>query len=90
MTDAKDSESRPAWKQWAILISGWVFIVLGILGLFLPFLQGILFLVIGLVLLAQVQHWPRRLLEKLKRRFPKLGGMVEKSEEKVKGWFGMK
>ncbi len=86
---SSEKDARPAWKRWAILIAGWFFIFLGILGLFLPFLQGILFLVIGLLLLAQVQHWPRRLLDRLKRRYPKLGGMVEKSEERVKGWFGL-
>ena len=35
-------------KRWLILLTGWGFILLGIAGLFLPILQGILFLVIGL------------------------------------------
>ena len=31
---------------------GWIFMVLGVLGLVLPILQGILFLAIGMVLLS--------------------------------------
>ena len=31
---------------------GWIFMVLGVFGLFLPILQGILFLAIGMVLLS--------------------------------------
>ena len=35
-------------KHYLFLALGWIFIFLGILGLFLPILQGILFLAIGL------------------------------------------
>ena len=42
---------RPV-KRVFILALGWTFIVLGILGLFLPILQGILFLLIGFILLS--------------------------------------
>ena len=37
-------------RRIAILTLGWIFILLGIAGMFLPFLQGFLFLFIGLVL----------------------------------------
>ena len=39
-------------RRIAILILGWIFILLGIVGLFLPFLQGFLFLFIGVLLFA--------------------------------------
>lgn len=39
---------------------GWVFIVLGILGLFLPILQGVLFLFIGTTLVGQRHPLIRR------------------------------
>jgi uncharacterized membrane protein YbaN (DUF454 family) len=48
------------------IVGGVAFILLGIAGLFLPFLQGILFLVIGLSLLSTESERARRLLEKLK------------------------
>ena len=40
-------------KRVFIYILGWGFILLGIVGLFLPVLQGILFLLIGLLILSK-------------------------------------
>jgi len=45
---------------------------LGLAGLFLPFLQGILFLVIGVLLLARESMWVKRKLVLLRRRYPDL------------------
>ena len=42
----------------------------GLAGLFLPFLQGILFLAIGIVLLARQSIWVKRKLVRLRRRYP--------------------
>ena len=39
-------------KRAARIVSGWVFLLLGVAGLFLPILQGIIFLTIGAILLA--------------------------------------
>jgi len=55
-------------------------IVLGIVGLVLPVLQGTLFLVIGLTLLARDSERARRLLEWVRGRLPgrlgrSLGGL---------------
>lgn len=58
-------------KRILLEITGWAFIVLGIAGLFLPVLQGILFLLIGLTILSAEYHWARRLIGKLRERFPK-------------------
>ncbi|NCC53272.1 MAG: hypothetical protein EOM20_18950 [Spartobacteria bacterium] len=49
---------------------GVVFIILGIFGLFLPFLQGILFLLIGTVFLAPNAPPVRNLRMRLYKRFP--------------------
>lgn len=65
------------WKRFVIVAIGWLFIILGIVGLFIPFLQGILFLLIGLVILSTEYHWARRLLEKVSTRFPRLGKFIE-------------
>ncbi len=54
----------------AILTFGWAFIVLGILGLFLPILQGILFLAIGGMLLSMESPWAQRVIERLRSRYP--------------------
>lgn len=52
-------------------IAGWAFIVLGIAGLFLPVLPGLLFLLVGLTILSTQHRWARRLMIRLRRRFPK-------------------
>ena len=68
-------------KRWLLIGLGWFFIVLGIAGLVLPFLQGILFLVIGLILLSRELEWAARLKERLYDRFPKLREMSDSAEE---------
>jgi hypothetical protein len=45
-------------------------LVLGVIGLFLPFLQGILFLIIGLTLLSQESELVRRTVVRLRRYVP--------------------
>lgn len=56
---------RSLWKT-TRLILGWGLIVLGIVGLFLPLLQGIAFIVAGLALLSRDSPWARRWLERAK------------------------
>ena len=57
-------------KKLLSMIAGWGFIVLGILGLFLPFLQGILFLLVGLIILSKHYAFAQRWVDKLRHRFP--------------------
>lgn len=69
-------ESKPKQRSWlarmAILTFGWAFIFLGILGLFLPILQGILFLAIGGMLLSMESPRAKRIMDRLRARFPSL------------------
>ncbi len=72
----------PTWLRVSVITLGWVMILLGIAGLFLPILQGGLTLALGFALLSigsQKMHlwfrslmgrWPRiwRRLEKLRRK----------------------
>jgi uncharacterized membrane protein YbaN (DUF454 family) len=73
-------------KRALVLILGWAFIVLGIIGLFLPVLQGILFLLIGLVILSAEYAWAHRLLNKLRQRFPKIGRVADEATAKADRW----
>ena len=73
-------------KRILILIVGWAFIVLGILGLFLPILQGVLFLLVGLIILSSEYAWAHRLLAKLRDRFPKIGRTADLATEKATAW----
>ena len=74
------------FKRLIVQLVGWAFIVVGIVGLFLPVLQGILFLLIGLIILSTEYHWARRLLEKVKARFPGLAQRSHEASEKAKVW----
>ncbi len=49
---------------------GWMFLILGILGFFLPILQGFLFTAIGLFFLAEESHFIRKYLNRLEQRYP--------------------
>ena len=68
---------RSRLMRFVILASGWAFIVLGVLGLFLPILQGILFLAIGAYLLSLESPRTRRVIGRLRRRYPKLGATFD-------------
>jgi uncharacterized protein len=73
----------PRTKKIAVLIAGWGFILLGIVGLVLPFLQGILFILIGLIILSSRYAWARHLLAKLRKRFPKISAVADNSAARI-------
>jgi uncharacterized membrane protein YbaN (DUF454 family) len=75
-----------AIKKALVLVVGWAFILLGIAGLFLPVLQGILFLMIGLIILSTEYVWAHHLLAKLRTRFPKLADTADRAKEKAAHW----
>ncbi|MBA4543920.1 MULTISPECIES: PGPGW domain-containing protein [Thermoactinomyces] len=65
------------------VVLGWTFLVLGIIGFFVPILQGFLFTLIGLILLSQTTPWAKRLLDRLRRRYPEI---AVKSEKWIEKW----
>jgi uncharacterized protein len=73
-------------KRILVLIVGWSFILLGILGLFLPILQGVLFLLIGLIILSSEYVWAHRLLTRLRERFPRLGRVADQATARATAW----
>lgn len=74
------------FKGWLILIAGWGFVGLGVLGLFLPFLQGVLFLLIGISILSLKYAWARRLLQNLRERFPALSKRLDAANARARAW----
>jgi len=61
---------RPTGKRqilWRLarLSAGWALLGLGIIGLFLPFLQGLIFIASGLALLSPDLPWAKHLLDRL-------------------------
>jgi len=70
-------------KRILILTTGWSFILLGVVGLVLPFLQGVLFILVGLVILSSQYVWASVLLSKLRKRFPKIGRVADGASAKA-------
>jgi uncharacterized membrane protein YbaN (DUF454 family) len=75
------------FKNSVMLIIGWFFVGLGILGLFLPFLQGVLFIMIGLAILSTRSEKIKRLLKHLEDRYPRHHERVMVWREKIRRWF---
>ena len=73
-------------KGVGMIIVGWFFVLLGIVGLFLPILQGILFIMIGLAILSSRSELIRRFLKRLEEHFPQQYGQVEIWKEKISRW----
>jgi len=68
------------------LLIGGAFVVLGVIGLFLPVLQGVLFIVIGILCLSKGSALVRSQKIGLKRRFPRLGSKLTYLEDKARAW----
>jgi uncharacterized protein len=73
-------------KKIALLLFGWGFILLGVIGLFLPILQGVLFLLIGLLILSTEYVWAHRLLLKIRNRFPAVVTRWDKARVTAHKW----
>lgn len=65
---------------------GYFFLVLGVLGMFLPILQGFLFLFVGLIILARHAPWAERLLDNIRSRHPRFDQMIGLAERKSHEW----
>lgn len=65
---------------------GWFFIFLGIIGLFLPILQGILFLVIGAIILAPLVPFFHRTLVKLENKYPDIFAQAKRFLHRMYCW----
>ncbi len=64
-------------KKIVIYVVGWTFLLIGVVGLVLPVLQGILFICVGLLILSKESPWAHRLLLRIKKKYPKIGGVLE-------------
>ena len=74
-------------KTIALQVTGYGFLVLGVLGLFLPFLQGILFILIGLLILARHATWAHNLLERFRAQHPRAAELIDLAETSSARWW---
>lgn len=82
-----NGKNRPARQYWRHVI-GWPLLLLGIVGLALPFLQGILFILVALTLLAPEVPLLRRLVSTLRRRYPAVFEKAAEMKADLKRRFG--
>jgi len=71
------STKHPIWRGAKITLA-LILLPLGIVGLFLPFLQGVLFLLVAVALLSSEVPFVARLRDRVRNRYP---GPWEKAEE---------
>ncbi|HLA04571.1 MAG TPA: PGPGW domain-containing protein [Syntrophales bacterium] len=71
-------------------VFGWFFMLLGIIGLFLPVLQGVLFLFIGALILAPEVPFFHRIIEDLKKRHPHIFDRAKNLLNRVQAFFRKK
>ncbi|MFV2071467.1 MAG: PGPGW domain-containing protein [Thermoanaerobaculales bacterium] len=71
-------------RRIAVLTLGWALIALGVVGLFLPVLQGVLFIFLGLYLLSRESAAARRLLDKLRARYPSVDARLHSWRERFR------
>jgi uncharacterized membrane protein YbaN (DUF454 family) len=74
------------FKRLAVQLVGWAFIVVGIIGLFLPILQGILFILIGLIILSTQYSWAHGLMQRIRARFPRLAQKSHEASVRAHQW----
>lgn len=70
------------FKRSFVMVLAVVFIALGLIGLFLPFLQGVLFLFIGILLISMYSPRVRTWLDRHTTKYPHLHKFVLRAE----GW----
>jgi uncharacterized membrane protein YbaN (DUF454 family) len=74
-------------KVIALQVTGYAFLVLGVLGLFLPFLQGFLFIFIGLLILARHAAWAHNLLQRFRDSHPRAAELIDRAETTMADWW---
>lgn len=70
-----------------VFVIGWSLVLVGILGLVLPGIQGILTILLGAALLSLVSESAYRLLKRLFKRWPWAIRKIDALRHKVHGWF---
>jgi uncharacterized membrane protein YbaN (DUF454 family) len=76
----------PVWLRISAVVVGWVLVGVGILGLFLPVLQGGLSLALGLALLSVASQSVHLKLRSWMGRWPRVWRQMERFRRKLGTW----
>jgi len=77
-------QPKDVMKRIIRYISGITLLVLGVIGLFLPVLQGILMIIVGLLILAPESKLIQKMLGKLREKYPELYEKAMGKKKKTK------
>jgi uncharacterized membrane protein YbaN (DUF454 family) len=72
MRETGITKSQRPFRRIAVIVLGWVLILLGIAGLVLPVVPGAVLTLVGALMVNPQLAWLRRMLEKCRVRFPVL------------------
>lgn len=75
-------------KRVVVLVVGWSLIAFGVVGLFLPILQGVLFIMLGLLVLSRESKTAHRWLQRGRRRYPLVDAKMKEWGESWRRRFG--
>jgi len=75
-----------AWARRGKILAGWGFLLLGVAGLFLPVLQGFLFLAVGLYILRDEYAWAQRTIDWMRRKFPRYAAQMDQGRDRAAAW----
>jgi uncharacterized membrane protein YbaN (DUF454 family) len=65
------------------LVLGWACVVLGVIGLFVPILQGVLLILLGMALLSRDSRRARRCLLKMRLRYPEAYAAMQRLKARL-------
>jgi uncharacterized membrane protein YbaN (DUF454 family) len=80
------SPPHPIWRGVKITV-GLILLPLGVVGLFLPVLQGVLFLLVAVALLSSEVPFVARLRDRIRNRYPGPWDKAEELGDRIKAWF---
>lgn len=75
---------RKTINRFLVLALGWGLVFLGIIGLFVPILQGVLFILLGLWVLSRESYWALRCLRKMRLKFPNADRRMRELQQKFR------
>jgi hypothetical protein len=64
-------------KRVVVLVIGWMLVAFGVVGLFLPVLQGVLFILLGLYVLSRESETAHRWLQRGRKRYPNVDARLK-------------
>jgi uncharacterized protein len=76
-------ETQKPFQRLAVIALGCAFVLVGIVGLVLPFVPGVFFIVAGVLTLSPHSPWLRRTLKKSRARLP----LIERTFTRISAWW---